>query len=374
MTTSTLSEDDLYRTSTQYRLWSFSPEQLDAQRKKTHELALARARQYQQNAAISQDDLLTQEEELGLVNRYCTVTTLMAERLKFPNNVTATAVQYLKRFYLSNSCMTYPPKEIYKTVLFLASKTEAIHWSVGRFASSFNGDPEAILAPEYKVMQALRFTLDVRHPYRGLKGVLMELLNMAEGIEGSTLEAKSGNEVKEGLLALAPPKQGESRTPWRAPSSGKISDAMVKDRIMAAYDTARHLLDSPASITDSYFLYTPSQILLAALQVADPALAGFYLDTKLPLELPTRPKILGVISACASLLASFDSKGGMTKQESVALEEKLERCRDPTTRDLVKSHMNAKSGGSSDDKKRKLEREKNSKDMDDMFGPSLSKG
>ncbi|CAK4033112.1 Cyclin mcs2 [Lecanosticta acicola] len=382
--TTALSEDDLYRTSTQYRLWSFSPEQLAAQRKKTHELALARAKLYQQHGSangepepVTPADCLTAEEELGLVRRYCIVLSKMAARMNIPPLITATGIQYLKRFYLSNSCMTYPPKELYKTVLFLATKTEALHWTVHKFTRAYaGGDAEAVLAPEYKVMQALRFTLDVRHPYRGLKGVLMELLNMIEGIDGSTTDGRSGKEVQEAMMALDLPKPGASRTPWQPRKSEKITETALRDRVMAAYEGARQLLDAHALITDAYFLYTPSQILLAALRLSDPPLAAFYLDTKIALELPARPKILATISSCASLLSSFDPEGGMSKQESVGLEEKLERCRDPSTRDLVKSHRDAKSGGQSDekDKKRKLERQKSSRDADDLFGPSLSKG
>ena len=80
--------------------------------------------------------------------------------------------------------MTYPPKEIYKTILFLACKTEATHMTLSEYARRISTDPEQVLAPEYKVMQALRFTLDVRQPFRGLKGVLMEMLNMVEGTVG----------------------------------------------------------------------------------------------------------------------------------------------------------------------------------------------
>ncbi|KAK4501336.1 hypothetical protein PRZ48_007144 [Zasmidium cellare] len=382
--TTRLSEDDIYRTSTQYRLWSYSPAQLAAQRKKTHELAIARARQNaskdgEQNGA-SDLEYLTEEEELQLVQRYCGNIRSVADHLKWPMNVKTTAVQYLKRFYLSNSCMTYPPKEIYKTALFLASKTEAIHITVPKFAASISADADAILAPEYKVMQALRFTLDVRQPFRGLKGALMELMNMAEGLMGtlSNTEQKTGKEVQAAMLALKLPPPG-SKTPWKAPS-GTLTPTHLNDRIRAAYDAARHLLDAPASLTDAYFLYTPSQILLAALHLSDEPLTSFYLDTKLPTTSPHRSKILSTIQSGAEMLASYNPKG-MSKEERDALEKKLDRCRDPTTKDLIKSHAAMKRNGVEEgkldeekSKRRKLEREKSSKEMDDLFGPSLAGG
>ncbi|UJO19057.1 Cyclin CCL1 [Fulvia fulva] len=381
-----LSEDDIYRTSTQYRLWSFSPEQLAAQRRKTHELALTRAHQHASQTAdrpqngTSQPEYLTEREELRLVHRYCELIQTTADHLKWPSNIKPVAVQYLKRFYLSNSCMTYPPKEIYKTMLFLASKTEAYHLTVTKFAQSISADPEAILAPEYKIMQALRFTLDVRQPFRGLKGVLMELLNMAEGLVATVkgVEQRSERDVQEALKQLKPPPQ-DCRTPWKAPPDGTMGKKHFIDRIQASYATAKTLCDGPASLTDAYFLYTPSQILLAALHIADSPLAEFYLDTKLPLTLDSRPKILATIQACAALLASYNPKDSMGKEERAALEKKLDLCRDPTTKDLIKAHAAMKRNGAEDGKvdehdakRRKLEREKREKE--DPFGPSLGNG
>jgi cyclin H len=355
-----LTEDDVYRTSTQYRFWSFSPEQLAARRKETHRLALQRAAQYAQYDAAP--DYLTLEEELRLVTKYAEILRTTADRLEWPSTIKSTAIQYLRRFYLSNSCMTYPPKEIYKTVLFLASKTEAFHITLSKFCSLITADSEAVLAPEYKVMQALRFTLDVRQPFRGLKGVLMELLNLAEYDTSALAELKA---------------PGGAASTWKPPPQGKLEKKHSDDRVQAACAAARNLLDAPASLTDAYFLYTPSQILLAALRLADEPLYDFYLGTKLSLNSPTRPKILGTIEECAQLLSSYDPSASMTKDERAQLEKKLEACRDPSTKDMVKNHAAMKMNGDDEDsdaKKKKAERQKQARAADDMFGPSLGKG
>ncbi|KAK5125554.1 hypothetical protein LTR85_000665 [Meristemomyces frigidus] len=379
--TQTLTEDDLYRTSTQYRLWSFSPESLLAQRRKTHDIAIERACRYGgslsnggvEDGAAHEEAYLTAEEELRLVQRYCEQIRTTSDHFKWPIN--ATAVQYLRRFYLSNSCLTYPPKEIYKTVLFLACKTEATHMTLSEYARRISTDPDAILAPEYKVMQALRFTLDVRQPYKGLKGVLMELLNMANGMVGEIegVESKGAQALQQDMLAIEKPPK-DAQTPWTAPA-GTVQVKHLADRINAAYSAARQLLDKPALLTDVYFLYTPSQLLLAALHLADAPLTSFYLTTKLPLSSPVRPKILATVHTCASVLSSFSDNQIMTKDDRAALETKLENCRDPSTRDLVKAHAAAKRGSESDEeekvKKRKLAREKSLKEGEDLFGPSL---
>lgn len=380
-----LSEDDIYRASTQYRFWNFSPAKLAAQRRTTHDLALQRARQYAgQNEADGdrgEVEYLTEEEELRLVQRYCNLIRTTSDHLQWPPNVKATAIQYLKRFYLSNSCMTYPPKDIYKTALYLASKTEAIHSTVTKYAHRISADPEAILAPEYKLMQALRFTLEVRHPSRGLKGVLMELLNMAEGRSTAATGAstETGDQLVARLKGLAPP-QRSAKSPWQAPADGSAPTAkQLTERIQFAYSAARDLLDAPANLTDVYFLYTPSQILLAAMRLADDPLLDFYMQTKPGPDSATASKILATITACATEMGTFDAKNIMSKDEGRELEKKLERCRDPTTADLLKSHAAAKRNGAEDGKlddedakRRKLERLKNDQEMNDMFGPDLS--
>lgn len=376
----TLSEDDIYRTSSQYRLWSFSPEQLTAQRKQTHDLALARAKQYLDPSLLSSQQhqngtstaCLNADQELQLVQKYCDTIHATGKHLDWPTNIPTTAIQYLKRFYLSNSCMTYPPKEIYKTILFLATKTEAYHLTLSHFCRLINAEPDAVLAPEYKVMQALRFTLDVRQPYRGLKGALMDLLNMVQGLVDTVGDEKHATDVQERLLALKQPEAGD-RTHWKPAASVHNKEAI--ERVQLAYAAAKHLLETAASLTDAYFLYTPSQIIMGALRVADAPLLDFYLDTKLPVNLPTRSKILATIHDCAALLASHSSKNSISKDERAALEKKLESCRDPATKDLITAHAAMKQNGAGEDeekaKRKKLEREKSNKEMDNLFGPSL---
>ncbi|KAK4961311.1 hypothetical protein LTR10_001801 [Elasticomyces elasticus] len=371
----TLNEDDLYRTSSQYRLWSFSPESLAALRQKTHSLAIARAQQYAPDKTAL--DCLTLEECLRLVQRYLDQIRTTNDHFKWPVTVKATAVQYLARFYLSNSPITYPPKEIYKTVLFLAGKTEGTHMKLSEYGRRISTPVEEIMAPEYKIMQALRFTLDTRQPYRGLKGVLMELLNLAEGklgeVEGVVTDGAEA--LQEEMMGLESPPN-EAPTKWRMPASNNVETKHITDRVNAAYAAARTILDGPALLTDAYFLYTPSQLLLSSLQIADPPLTTFYLRTKLPLHSDLRPKILATISACAELLGSYSPTQILSKDARAALEMKLEGCRDPSTRDLVGAHATAKRGGDDSEaeekaRRKKLAREKLARDGEDLFGPSL---
>jgi cyclin H len=195
----------------------------------------------------------------------------------------------------------------------------------------------------------------------------MELLNMVD-------------DNIQGMKALKEPAGGGSA--WRVPADGRaVEKKHIVDRVNQAYHVARNTLDAPASTTDVYFLYTPSQILLAALQLADEPLLHFYLDSKLPTDAQLRPRILATIRECADMMGAFRPEDIIPKDARVALEAKLEVCRDPSTRDMIKSHAAMKRNGAADDgdseseaKKRKMEKHKSAREADDMFGPAIGKG
>lgn len=97
-----LTEDDLYRTSTQYRLWSYTEEALVSLRRTTNSLAADRVRaainrldnSKLAGEEVKQDvgnprvevDCLTQEEEQKLVGFYCLRAIELADFCDFPTN------------------------------------------------------------------------------------------------------------------------------------------------------------------------------------------------------------------------------------------------------------------------------------------------
>ncbi|PNS15496.1 hypothetical protein CAC42_755 [Sphaceloma murrayae] len=372
----TYSEDDLYRTSTQYKLWSFSADELVSLRTSTNHAALQRASHYLSDTS----QCLNLDEEVRLVQRYCEQVRSTCDFFKWGINVKATAVQYLKRFYLTNSVMTYPPKEIYKSVLFLASKTEGVHMTLSEFARRIKSNQEDILAPEYKIIQSLRFTLDVRQPFRGLRGALMELLNIVEGhaplLPTSSLSA---TDLQTAFSTLPHPSSSPStppsyRTPWSPPSP-------LPDRAHAAYSTARQTLDAPTLLSDAYFLFTPPQLYLAALFLADTPLADFYLSTKLPPSDPDSAsatllldQVKAAIGDCAAMLLDHERNPVMTKEERAELEKRLDMCRDPDTMDLV-GMSKAVKGGTGEEQEAKAARRKEERERaereGDVFGGNL---
>jgi cyclin H len=179
------SEDARYRQSSQYRLWSFSPAQLAAIREKTNALARSniserllsaatttstsssnlnphaaglsappsgantpdphsQSQQAGSNAALP--EFLTPAEELQLLSLSCVTLMRAADhwadtwkqydwkqpssdwkdhpRRPMTAEQRATAVVFLRRFYVTNSIMTYPATEMLKTCMFFGCKAE----------------------------------------------------------------------------------------------------------------------------------------------------------------------------------------------------------------------------------------------------------
>ena len=103
-----MTEDEIYRTSTQYRLWSFTPESLSAQRSRTNALAAEGVRAALQGLSSAKAltsvqiddsgasilpnhsevvDCLSVEEEQKLVGFYCIRAIGLADFCDFPSNV-----------------------------------------------------------------------------------------------------------------------------------------------------------------------------------------------------------------------------------------------------------------------------------------------
>lgn len=98
-----MTEDEIYRTSTQYRLWSFTPETLASLRTTTNTVAADGVRSayrslntggFSENAAGERDgeaegfvDCLTVEEEQKIISFYCRRTLEFVDFCEYPTNV-----------------------------------------------------------------------------------------------------------------------------------------------------------------------------------------------------------------------------------------------------------------------------------------------
>ncbi|KAF7930170.1 uncharacterized protein EAE98_001640 [Botrytis deweyae] len=376
-------EDARYRTSTQYRHWSYTPSALRSLRESTNALATTQVRDAvrrarEARAASSNDnseaensrsastalpdgdvDCLTVDEELKLLDYYCRQTLQLGDHLGVPIEVKATAIQYIRRFYISHSLMTYTPTTILKTALFFATKTENHYFRITRFASDIGKTTtEEILSSEFLLTQGLRFQFDIRHPYRGLEGAIMELLAIS-------------------THKISIPAELESQRPEN-----------MHNLILESHGHARHYLKTSALLCDSYFHYTPSQIMFASLYLASAPLTTFYLALKsynpsnpdTNTATSTYQKLLTLIKNLAQTLSSIpEEQTPEQRQEIQALVKKLKKCRNPEKADLVGLQKMKREGVEGKDgedeekiiKKRKMEREQRLKEEQDLFGGSL---
>ncbi len=273
--------------------------------------------------------------------------------------------------------MTYHPKEMMPAALFLSTKTENHYTSLRTFASKLpKTPPESVVAPEFLLTQGLRFTFDVRHPHRGLEGGIMELMSLAQGKgQAGPGIKKSSEQLQNEMVDIQPAKEGGKKS--------RFADEVIR-RIQVAHGKAKDLGKSSALLTDAYFLYTPSQIWLSSLFLADEPLARFYIDTKIPTPSTLKPKLITTLQSCAELLRSSASAnpGEAEKKALTKIDKKLFKCRNPEKVDLVGINKAQKrdSEGTGENgldekiiKKRKLEREKSEKEAEDIFGPTLAK-
>eukprot|EP00958_Prasinococcus_capsulatus_P011714 scaffold1167_cov418-Prasinococcus_capsulatus_cf.AAC.27 len=170
----------------------------------------------------------------------------------FPNKIQATAVTYLKRFYIENSVMDDVPKQIMLSCIYLACKIEENYLSAEEFARGLNQkdvDYNSVLKNELRVLEALNFDLIVHSPYRPLEGFSMELEDFTRQL------AKDGH--------------GECR----------CEDEEIGPLIQQCSLHARKVLDA-LMLSDAILLYPPGQIALAALRIGARACAS----GKLPID------------------------------------------------------------------------------------------
>ncbi|KAL1900368.1 hypothetical protein Cpir12675_000950 [Ceratocystis pirilliformis] len=214
-----------------------------------------------------------------------------------------------------------------------------------RFSEKFpNTSPEEIVAGEFLLCQGIRFAFDVRHPFRALEGAILELR--------------------------------------RAYPADDI-------RIEEAHHRSREILKVSPLVTDAYFHYTPSQIMLAALAIADQELVDRIFDLIANAAGPNasaddneiaKQKIYETITACQALLATelpdrMNTYWGTSECNKALrpLQKKLRKCRDPDRIDLVKLQKARRELSTrvekEDEKAREAKRRKVS--TEDPFGPPL---
>ncbi|PVU99556.1 hypothetical protein BB559_000616 [Furculomyces boomerangus] len=197
---------NLYEQASQYKSWRFSKEGLLELRKNVNSKGIEAAKKShamekqlkdeldgkmdvdstgpdgqkandnQNKNVISDSQFLTFEEEQEYVSFYETKIRDFAKAFKLSQKVKATAVMYMKRFYLHNTVLDYQPKQILLVCLFLSAKAENQFMSIEEFTKhQSKTSPADIIDLELILCQSLRFDLAVIHPYNAAYGYYLDL-------------------------------------------------------------------------------------------------------------------------------------------------------------------------------------------------------
>lgn len=197
----------MYHCSTQRDNWTFNgKEDLERIREKTNQTY--RSKQ-SSKLKINSNSYLTTEEELKFLQYYENRLRDFCRYFKppLPPNVAATALMYLKRFYLRTSCMDYHPRFISFTCLWLAAKVEEYNISISQFVENLKQNSteskkseDLILALELPVIHALKYHLTIHNPFRPLEGFLIDLRTRSQTIENVDILRQSAEEFLNKVL------------------------------------------------------------------------------------------------------------------------------------------------------------------------------
>jgi len=327
---STDTKQPLYEASTQYKNWRYSPEQLVAVRASLNAAAVSVIRntfEADEPGSSSNVQFLTADEEHLLVKLYISKISQLCGHFRFPDEVEATAVSYLKRFYLKNTVMDWHPKNVMLTALFLATKTTNNPISLEAYTSHIpKTSPSDVLELEFLVAQSLAFEFAVWHAHRALWGIWLDLQS--------------------------------------------LPDSPV-DRPQEIYDTAlSHVRAS--RLTDAELIYTPSQIALACLSLASASFASQWASSKSrsPLFASTSENTINAITFLIT------TSGHPPLVESVReVDRRLKLCKNPEKVVGSKAYLARKAEEekrAEDKRNRKAEEVRRAMDDGDPFGDELS--
>jgi cyclin H len=194
---------------------------------------------------------LNPAEEALLVSFYCSKLPSLigpmsqVPRLRREPKVTATAALLLRRFYLSNSVMVYDPKSIMVAAAFLAAKvedatTEIKYLEEGTNLMNAPVTQAEIIHSEIDLIRGNNFDLLCYHPYKAVLSLTEDLRTYLKSKKGRSLvHFQNGNQR---------PIVGQDLKPMHDDAAKLVNDIIVSDIPL---------------------LYTPGQVGLAALMVAN---------------------------------------------------------------------------------------------------------
>lgn len=319
-TTTTTKKPSVVEESSQYQHWRFSPQQLwDIRNERTKEAIDRVKRNMKEEMAASTEALpvkdteyLTADEELSLCRFYEMQLQAMSKHCKFTDMVMATAVIYMKRFFLHNTVMDYHPKDILLTCLFLATKSESERISIDDFGRNLHlPSTSNVLKLEYTVSQGLKFQYYIHHPYRPAYGYFLDM------------------------------------------QTGPTDVKLLKETYKLAISTIAGLL-----LTDLPLIYQPTQLALAAYLIVGES-NGFDVQVNRYINDRFGEKDANtLLSIVHKIIAAYKKHKKVTTEEAKDIDLKLRYCKNPAMNPqsaLYKKRLSERDEESRKHKKAKIE-------------------
>ncbi|KAI8599908.1 cyclin-like protein [Dissophora ornata] len=292
----------LYEQSTQYNHWRYTQGALNDLRSGINQEAISSTkqnieeeRQQRIEQGLTVDDLpldlkfLNVDEELALLGFYERRMVQIFRYWKLPAYAMATAIVYMKRFFLENTVMDYHPKDVMLTCMFLARKTENYLMTIEDFSNALKSPRESILNLEFLICKNLRFHFTVHHPYRPCLGFFYDMQAVTENVK----------------------------------------------RLQKVYETALKFIDTSLH-TDLCFLYQPSQIALATIKMACKEesydferYASYKFKSTESAAQKYNETLLPILDVIESVLLEDPRCIDVEKSVATEIDKRLKMCKDP---------------------------------------------
>lgn len=189
------------------------------------------------------------------------------------------------------------------TALFLATKTTNNPISLESYTSRIPRTAQAdVLDLEFLVAQSLGFDFSVWHAHRALWGLWLDM------------------QVRHGVLCSV----------HQLISVQTVPDILMEDLRNAHDEALGHI--RAVRLTDAELIYTPSQIALACLDIASPALARAWARTKVssPQSSPPAGEEDDILSILEPIKSMITTQGQLPDVEAVReVDRRLRLCKNP---------------------------------------------
>ncbi|KAL3810405.1 hypothetical protein ACHAXA_007033 [Cyclostephanos tholiformis] len=232
------------------------------------------------------DPLLTPNDECTLVSFYCSKIPLLIgpnatlPRCRRDAKVASTACAFYRRFYLSNSVMMHDPRSMLAASAFLAAKVEDCMISV-TYLEMGTGEMNApvptrdILDAEMRLIRGIGFELLVFSPYKTVLSYTEDMRTFLRTERGAGLvtfpaERVGTNGARDGR---------RHRGGHRHHRGGRVE--LAGEDLRPMHDAAMRICDD-VIVSDVPLLFSPGEIGLAALMIANECVGGGKVDAMTP--------------------------------------------------------------------------------------------